>query len=298
MNGNFRQIEVKNSQICYIENRATNHSCAGIESKKRKIKRERNLLMLIDERQNEILEIIKEKVFVRVDELAERVYASPATIRRDLALLDQAGLIQRLHGGASLVGASAGETSSMVRKQSNVPEKRRIANKALSYINNGGCYFIDSSSTTEKIIPLLTKRNDVTIITNGLEAGVLLASIPTVRAYVAGGEVQKKSASTISGDVSSFISAFTCEAVFFSCKGVSLDNGPTEGTLEQQRCKMEMLKRSAKHILLADHTKFGKTFLVADCPWEGIDVVITDEEPSEEFNQKFQSLRIELVVAS
>ena len=54
--------------------------------------------MLIDERQNQILEIIKEKVFVRVDELAARVYASPATIRRDLALLDQAGLIQRLHG--------------------------------------------------------------------------------------------------------------------------------------------------------------------------------------------------------
>ena len=254
--------------------------------------------MLIDQRQNEILEIIKEKVFVRVDELAERVYASPATIRRDLALLDQAGLIQRLHGGASLVGASAGETSSLVRKQSNVPEKRRIANKALAFFSNGGCYFLDSSSTTEKIIPLLVKKNDLTIITNGLEAGVLLASIPSVRAYIAGGEIQKKSASAISGDVSSFISAFTCDAVFFSCKGISLENGPTEGTLEQQRCKMAMIKRSAKRILLADHTKFGKTYLVADCPWESINVVITDEEPSEEFKRKFEELRIELIVAS
>ena len=76
--------------------------------------------MLIDERQNQILDIIKEKTFVRVDELAALVYASPATIRRDLALLDEAGLIQRLHGGASLIGATTGETSSIVRKQSNV----------------------------------------------------------------------------------------------------------------------------------------------------------------------------------
>lgn len=254
--------------------------------------------MLIDERQNEILEIIKEKVFVRVDELAERVYASPATIRRDLALLDQAGLIQRLHGGASLVGASAGETSSLVRKQSNVAEKRRMANKALSYIDNGGCYFLDSSTTTEKIIPLLAKKNDITIITNGLEAGVQLASVPSVRAYIAGGEIQKKSASSISGDVLSFISAFTCDAFFFSCKGVSLENGPTEGTLEQQRCKMGMLKKATKHILLADHTKFGKTYLVSDCSWEGIDVLITDEEPSPEFKKKIEDCHIELVIAS
>ena len=166
--------------------------------------------MLIDERQNQILEIIKEKVFVRVDELAARVYASPATIRRDLALLDQAGLIQRLHGGASLIGASAGETSTLVRKQSNVVEKRRIALRALDFIQNGGCYFLDSSTTSEKIVPFLTKKNDITIITNGLETGVQLASIPSCKGYIAGGEIQRKSASSISGDVALFVSAFTC----------------------------------------------------------------------------------------
>ena len=253
--------------------------------------------MLIDERQNQILEIIKSKIFVRVDELAEEVYASPATIRRDLALLDQAGLIQRLHGGASLIGASAGETSALVRKQSNVVEKRRIAIKALDFIENGGCYFLDSSTTTGKIVPFLAKKNGVTIITNGLEAAVQLASVPTVKGYIAGGEVQKKSASSISGDVSNFVSAFTCAATFFSCKGASLNNGPTEGTLEQQRCKMAMLKHSSKHILLIDHTKFGQTYMVSDCSWKDIDVVITDQEPPKEFADLFNEAKIQLVIA-
>ncbi|MCI5940525.1 MAG: DeoR/GlpR family DNA-binding transcription regulator [Candidatus Enteromonas sp.] len=254
--------------------------------------------MLIDERQNQILEIIKEKVFVRVDELAARVYASPATIRRDLALLDQAGLIQRLHGGASLIGASAGETSTLVRKQSNVVEKRRIALRALDFIQNGGCYFLDSSTTSEKIVPFLTKKNDITIITNGLETGVQLASIPSCKGYIAGGEIQRKSASSISGDVALFVSAFTCEATFFSCKGASLINGPTEGTLEQQRCKAAMLCHSSKHILLIDHTKFGQTHMVSDCPWSEVDVVITDEEPPKEFLKTFEENKVQLVIAS
>lgn len=254
--------------------------------------------MLIDERQNQILEIIKEKVFVRVDELAARVYASPATIRRDLALLDQAGLIQRLHGGASLIGASAGETSTLVRKQSNVVEKRRIALRALDFIQNGGCYFLDSSTTSEKIVPFLTKKNDITIITNGLETGVQLASIPSCKAYIAGGEIQRKSASSVSGDVSIFVSAFTCAATFFSCKGASLTNGPTEGTLEQQRCKAAMLQHSSKHILLIDHTKFGQTHMVSDCPWNNVDIVITDEEPPKEFVKVFEEMKVQLVIAS
>ena len=253
--------------------------------------------MLIDERQNQILEIIKEKTFVRVDELASQVYASPATIRRDLALLDQAGLIQRLHGGASLIGASAGETSSLVRKQTNVIEKRHIALKALDFIENGGCYFFDSSTTSAKIVPFLAKKNDVTIITNGLEAGVQLASISTCKGYIAGGEIQHKSASSVSGDVLTFVSSFTCGALFFSCKGASLQNGPTEGTLEQQRCKVAMLKRSTKHLLLVDHTKFGRTHLVSDCPWKDVDVVITDEQPPKEFIKMFEENGVKLVIA-
>lgn len=253
--------------------------------------------MLIDERQNEILDIIKERVFVRVDDLAKEVYASPATIRRDLTLLEQAGLIQRLHGGAGLIGASTGETSSLVRKQSNVLEKRRIALKALDFIENGGCYFLDSSTTTNKIIPFLSKKNDVTIITNGLENAVSLSSIPTCKGYVTGGEIQHRSASAISSDVISYINSFTCNAFFFSCKGLSLENGPTEGTLEQQRCKAAMLKRSKKHILLVDHAKFGSTYLISDCSWKDIDVIITDEEPNDDFKKLFNEYHIQLIVA-
>lgn len=253
--------------------------------------------MLIDERQNQILDIIKEKTFVRVDELASLVYASPATIRRDLALLDEAGLIQRLHGGASLIGATTGETSSIVRKQSNVLEKRHIAIKALDYIENGGCYFFDSSTTVAKIVQFLGKRNDVTIITNGLECSLQIASCQNCKGYIAGGEIQKRSASSFSGDVINFINGFTCDAFFFSCKGASLENGPTEGTVESQRCKAAMLKRSSKHILLVDHTKWNHTHLVSNCTWDKVDIVITDSMPPLEFKKLFEDLNIQLIIA-
>ena len=59
-----------------------------------------------------------------------------------------------------------------------------------------------------------------------------------------------------------------------------------------------MLCHSSKHILLIDHTKFGQTHMVSDCPWSEVDVVITDEEPPKEFLKTFEENKVQLVIAS
>ena len=253
--------------------------------------------MLIDERHNQILGIVKEKTFVSVEDLAKMVYASPATIRRDLSDLEMAGLIQRVRGGASTLGASTGETSSLVRKQTNVLEKRKLATAALSFIKNGQSYFLDSSTTVGQIIPLLGKKQDVTFITTGLENAYSLSLNSNANTYITGGLVQSKVASTIGGDAIAYINHFHCDAFIFSCHGFSVESGPNEGTIEQQRCKEAMLAHSTQHILLVDHSKFDKTLVASVCPLSDLDIIITDAKPSKPYLDAFEKLGIQLVIA-
>jgi len=252
--------------------------------------------MLIDERKNQILGITKEKTYVSVEELSKRVFASPATIRRDLADLERAGLIQRVRGGASNIAPSTGEVSSIVRKQTMVVEKRRMATAALQFMKDGRSYFFDSSTTVGEIIPMLGKTHDVTIITTGLENAFCLSSVTNCNTYIAGGQVQNRAASTIGGDAIDFIKHFNCDAFVFSCHGFSIKAGPTEGTIEQQRCKKAMLENSAQHILLVDHTKFGSTLVASFCPLSDIDVLITDLEPTNEYKEALSHAGVELIV--
>ena len=83
--------------------------------------------MLIDERKQEILSITSERTYISVEELAKLVYASPATIRRDLADLANAGLIKRVRGGASVLAPNTGEVSTLIRRKTNVLEKKKAS---------------------------------------------------------------------------------------------------------------------------------------------------------------------------
>ena len=113
--------------------------------------------MFAIERQDEILAYIKEKKSASVNELAKELYVSPATIRRDLNAMEKAGLIKRSHGGAILTGSTADESSILMREQENVIAKRAIAAIATGFIKNNASLYLDSSSTTGKIVPLLNR---------------------------------------------------------------------------------------------------------------------------------------------
>ena len=89
--------------------------------------------MLMETRQQKILELLHRKKSVTVRELSEGLFVSPATVRRDLAAMENLGLIKRSHGGAVLFEAGSGEISGLVREQENIQKKRRIARLALDF---------------------------------------------------------------------------------------------------------------------------------------------------------------------
>lgn len=253
--------------------------------------------MLIDERKQEILSITSERTYISVEELAKLVYASPATIRRDLADLANAGLIKRVRGGASVLAPNTGEVSTLIRRKTNVLEKKRIALSALECFHEGESYFFDSSTTVGQVIPLLKHFTDITVITNGFDNATSLSNFVSFSSYMAPGIISSNVCSAVGPDTVQFVSRFYVDAFFFSCRGFSLEAGPNEGTIEQQRVKAAMASRARKLICLVDHTKFNRTLLSSDCAIADIDVLITDKDPGEDYKEALLRANVELIVA-
>ena len=103
--------------------------------------------MVLTQRYRQILDYIQEKKAVTVQQLCELLYASPATIRRDLSTLEKCHLIRRVHGGAVLYESDSNEPAASIRQNKNIYGKRRIGELAATLVKDCSTVFLDCSST-------------------------------------------------------------------------------------------------------------------------------------------------------
>ena len=252
--------------------------------------------MFAIERQNEIFAIIKERKSVSVNELAKELFVSPATIRRDLNAMEKTGLVRRSHGGAIITGGSSDESSILLREQENVPEKKEIASVAIRFVKNNCSMYVDSSSTVGKIIPLLSRFNYLSVVTNGLKNALLLSEKTNARIYVACGMIQSQSNSILGADTIEYCSGLHADVAFMSCNGLDSANGMTEASLEQAKVKQTMIKNSAVRVLMADSSKFGKTYMAKTGTLADIDYLITDTLPPKEYLEEAEKCGCKVLV--
>ena len=124
------------------------------------------------EREKQILTEILRTKKVNVKELAEKLYASEPSIRRDLINLEKQGFVKRVHGGAILEenGVSVSKIPFVIRELEQSDAKIIIAEKAAKLVNDGDCIFLDASSSAYNIVPFLASKVNITVITNGIKA--------------------------------------------------------------------------------------------------------------------------------
>ena len=251
--------------------------------------------MLSLERQEEILDILNKNKSATVEELAQELFVSGATIRRDLRAMEKSGLIIRSHGGAMPFKSNAEESAFALREQENINAKRTIANLAIRLVKNGDSVFVDSSSTVGYIIPLFNNFNYLSVITTGLRNAILLSQTNNVKIYITGGQIQNHSNSIIGTDTMDYISRIHANITIVSCTGVDLTHGFTDSSIEQAKLKQQMRKNSDKVVMLCDSTKFNKTFLCKDFDFSDVDYLITDKLPPAEYIEKLASCNCKLI---
>lgn len=253
--------------------------------------------MLINERHQRIIDIVRENGTISTLKLSERLFVSPATIRRDLTFLSERGLIKRKHGYVQSIYKSQVEFTNLLRAQVQVPEKKKIAEKCSEFLRDEFTYFLDSSTTVEYLIPYFSKLSNITVITNGLETASKLSYFTQFHLFMAGGAISFSTNSTVGSDTVDHIKRFNSNIFIFSCRALSLSGGIMEANFEQMRTKTAMLENSKKHILLVDHTKFNQFSSFKTCDFSLIDILITDQMPPREYVDFFEKNNVKLIIA-
>jgi len=231
--------------------------------------------MLQNDRRRDIVRLLREKGSVTVKELSALLYASPATIRRDLSVLEESGELTRSFGGASLREEFPDETPAMLRMSERIQQKKRAAAYAATLVHAGQTVFIDASTTTYLMIPHLRRIPELTVITNSPRVCVALAESP-VHCLCTGGEMLSLAQALIGTDAVRYVSGIRAHAFFFSARGVdsTLISDSSRG---ERDIKQAMLENSAKAYFLYDCAKFGQSFPYVVCPLSRADALITEE---------------------
>jgi len=259
------------------------------------------------ERRMEIVKIINTHKSATVAEIVEWIGASPATVRRDLTWLDEQGLIMRTHGGATAIDYSSqallrGSVPSYEQRLNEyMEEKRTIGQCAAGHIHDGETIILDASTTNHYVLPFLTKKRDLTIITNSLYISNELMTIgeanPSLTVICSGGTLYRRSHSFIGMVAEQALSQFYVDKAFIGLRGISLHHGLTNPFPEEIPIKRQMIKCANQVFILADHTKLNATSASLIAPLNIVHTLITDVAVTPEVVRQMSSIIPHVIIA-
>jgi DeoR family transcriptional regulator of aga operon len=229
-------------------------------------------------RRQRLGELVASHGFLRVADASRMLGVSEVTVRADLSLLESAGALTRVHGGA--VPATTVQESPLehtVRQDADT--KRRIGERAASLIRSGESVLLDVGSTALAAARALVARNDlsdVVVLTNGLSIALALEpAIPRLTVVVIGGTLRPLQHSLVDPHATDVLDGVHADVALIGCNGVDLDAGVTNLNLAEAQVKRAMVRSSARRVLLADASKLGRRHLGSIAPLDVFDVLIT-----------------------
>ncbi len=230
-----------------------------------------------NERQKHILEKILIQKKVTVKDLARDLYASEPSIRRDLADLEKQQLIKRVHGGAILeeTGNSALKIPFVIREMEQADAKIIMAQKAIEYIKDNDVIFLDASSSAYNLIPYLSLKKNITVITSGVKALTKLSEY-SIKTISTGGELMPSCLSLVGDESYQNLERFHADITFFSCRGLSYDGRLTDISAPENYVRQKMIKCSDRAFLLCASEKIGKKYYHNLCTTKDISGVISE----------------------
>lgn len=252
--------------------------------------------MLNLERVDYILQELRSKKSVYVNQLASKYFVSPSTIRRDLEALEKEGLIRRTYGGAVLIEHSSSEIPYFVRKGENQSAKDIICELAADLVAEDQFVFLDVTSSAAFMVPHLRNKANLKILTNSAQIALdCLDQIPSARVFCTGGWMSSFSRGFVGETARQRIGEFHTDILFFSARSISLENGISDVNEEDIYLKQEMIKGTRKAVFLCDQSKFDKTSYRLVCKIEEIDCLVTNERPSDLWLGRLESLSVEVI---
>ena len=253
--------------------------------------------MYVEERHQDIINTLKKQKKASVTELSERYSVTTATIRSDLKILHNQGVIHKTHGGAVLKEGltnyqGAFEISSDKRKSINESSKSEIGRLAASLVLDSETILIDTGTTTLHLAEQLKDKKNLTVITNDMEIARILEGLPSVELILLGGIVKKNYHCTYQLGLS-LLDHLNVDKAFMGTNSFSLTSGASVADIKLADTKRKMVERANQTVLLCDTSKLNKQSLAQFVTCEDIDYLVTDHKP-DDYQAYFQE-EIELL---
>lgn len=213
--------------------------------------------MSAEDRQRAIVAAARRVGSVDVGKLAGELGVAKETVRRDLRLLEEHGLVRRTHGGAYPVESAGFETTLAFRTTMHVPEKRRIASTAAGLLGDAETVFIDEGFTPQLIAEELPANRPLTIVTTSLATAGALAERDECTVLLLGGRVRGGTLATVDHWTVRMLSGFVIDLAYLGANGISRDLGLTTPDPAVGEVKSQAIRVARRRILVGMHTKFA-----------------------------------------
>ncbi len=255
--------------------------------------------MMIAERQSLLKDLLSRRGMSDLDSLAAELGVSQSTVRRDVELLEQGGLVERTHGGVIWIGerrsGGARPYAFDQRMGYRTDAKQAIAKAARHLVQPGQTILIDGGTTTFQLARELMGE-PMQLVTNSLPIANLFLNDDQVELVLTGGQVYPRYGVLLGPIAEAAIEGMHAQTLFMSAAGVH------DGQLYNQNLLLVQAEKRMMHqvqqvVLLADSTKFGQQALAALGRLDEIDIVVSDSELSEAHQEQVRSAGCKLILA-
>ncbi|HEY7329003.1 MAG TPA: DeoR/GlpR family DNA-binding transcription regulator [Gemmataceae bacterium] len=251
--------------------------------------------MLVEERRQRVLDLVTERGFVALTDLARTIEVSESTLRRDLDYWHRQGLLRRTHGGAIFVGDAATLPALEERSDSQLEEKRAIARLAAERIQDGDTILLDGGTTTLELARLLVGRS-LQIVTNSLPIANLFAANRETDLVILGGYVYPKTGVALGPLTVRMMEDIHVHQLIMSCGGIT-SKGLFNSNLLLVETQRQMMRCADEVVVVADHSKVGRQALAFLCNLTDIDTLVVDNRLSAAQRELLRQNDVRLLMA-
>jgi DeoR family transcriptional regulator of aga operon len=255
-----------------------------------------NDVVFQEERLDKILALFEKENRLVTKDLPEIFNTTSVTIRKDLAILEQRGLLKRTHGGAIRTQKLFPGLALNEKEKINLEEKKRIARKAATLISKGDTIILDSGSTTSFLAKEIKNMQGITVITNAMNiASELLHS--NIEVILIGGSLLKQTSTMVGPIADVALRKITADKLFMGVDGIDFEVGLTTPNIHEAETSHVMMEISGEVILVVDSSKFGRRSLGIISRVNEVNRIITTKKLTASEIEKLNKADVEIIIA-
>jgi DeoR family transcriptional regulator, glycerol-3-phosphate regulon repressor len=237
------------------------------------------LSKIVSRRQIEIVDWLREKGRVTVEDLAAHFGVTPQTIRRDLNDLSEAQMVVRVHGGA-MVASGVVNLAYEARKLIAGPHKKLIGEAAARLVPDHSSVFINIGTTTEEVARALHGHTGLLVITNNLHVAAELYRNSAIEVFVTGGSVRQSDGGIVGSHAEHLIAQFRVDLAVIGTSAIDSDGTLLDFDIREVQAARAIIEHARKVVLVSDSSKFARSAPVRVAHLGEIDTFVTDRLPS------------------